>query len=105
MKLYGVKKAVGLYQSIQVKPWYMPQWSGNIMVDTDSGEVWCDIFDNKNSWKEYNDKAIKSITNSEYRFQLGYTDVNMKNVRKIAKIIIEKAGQKNDDTMDCTYSS
>lgn len=49
-KLTGIKKAVGEYNN----------WQGHaeIMLDKESGKVWCDVFASGQEWKNYHDENV-----------------------------------------------
>lgn len=62
IKITGLKKSVGDYQSLNAGGHYSP-WYGKLMLDRDTGELWTDSFYNigHNQWKEYHDKSIIDI--------------------------------------------
>ena len=88
-KITGIKKAVGRYQSIKIKPWYMPKFYGVIMIDIETSEVWCNIFLDSNTWKHYVKKSIRCINRSDEWNLSGYSDVNMKNIKRVADEMVK----------------
>jgi len=52
-KLIGIKKAVGDYNN----------WQGHaeIMIDTETGEIWCNVYASGNEWTTYEVKTVKRL--------------------------------------------
>jgi len=46
----GIKQAVGHFNN--------HQGHAEIMLDKESGKVWCDVFASGNEWKEYHDHSV-----------------------------------------------
>ena len=63
IKIYGHKKAIGEY-----KNWLSRAWGNKakIMLDLETGHVWCDAFTSCNEWIEYHDSNV--ICLSDYIF-------------------------------------
>lgn len=80
MKITGLKKAVGDYKRANAGGPYSPLY-GNLMFDSDTGEVWTDTFCDlgHNSWKEYQSDSIVCISKPLER--MGFL-VTMENVKK-----------------------
>ena len=80
MKINGLKKAVGDYQSLNREGGFSP-WYGELMYDTETGEIWTDEFYSigHNTWREYHSKTIVNLGE-----MMGEKDiaVNMKNVKE-----------------------
>jgi len=49
----GIKQAVGHFNN--------HQGHAEIMLDKESGKVWCDVFASGQEWKEYHDKNVVSL--------------------------------------------
>ena len=77
VKIHGIKKAVG-----EAKEWNNRSYGDatNVMLDTETGEVWTDIFTDCNTWKEYHKESIHSVT-GYIRMHHDNKEINMKNVK------------------------
>jgi hypothetical protein len=66
IKITGIKTAIGDYNN-----WINRDWRrvAKIMLDKSTGEIWCDCFSDRNTWKLYLDKDIVSL--SGYIFNYG----------------------------------
>ncbi len=74
MKLKGIKKAVGDFNN----------WQGHaeIMMNVETGEIWCDIFASGNEWKQYHSDTIFKVT-SKVRMDERDDRVTMKEIRQL----------------------
>ena len=61
IKVTGIKKAMGNYNQCD-------NWNryGLFYLDTKTGEVWCNVYNNCNTWDEYHDKDIICLNPWEY---------------------------------------
>ena len=83
MKITGIKKAVGEHNNwLNRSPFYR----ANIMLDTSTGEVWCDCFTSCNEWKEYHDSSIISLSRYMSDQSFWEADITMKNLKKYAEM-------------------
>ena len=87
MKITGIKKAVGIYNYAKSMGVYSPIYA-NIMLNRSTGKIWADEFcdSGRNSWVEYEDKAIISLSSI---LKARGIKVNMANVKAIAQQLIE----------------
>ena len=77
MKIKGLKKAVGDYNNwIKRNFGYYAQ----IMLDRETGEIWCDCFTSINQFIKYKSDAIVSISYFMEHYGL-IENVSMKNVK------------------------
>ena len=83
LKITGIKKAIGEY-----KNWLAQDWrrTANIMLDKSTGEIWTDCFLDCNSWNEYHNKNIISL--SKYIKERTEEPITMTILRKYAEIAI-----------------
>lgn len=88
-KLNGVKRAVG-----EAKKWEAQRFGyvANIMLDKETGEVWCDTFTSCNEWKNYHEDSIVSVTAQMNFTMADYDDlkINMKNVNRAAEELLNQ---------------
>ena len=77
VKIHGIKKAVG-----EAKEWNNRSYGyvTNVMLDTETGEVWTDVFIDCNTWKEYHKESIHSVTDYIV-MRHDNIEINMKNVK------------------------
>ena len=77
MKVKGIKKAVGEYNR-----WVNSGYGriADIMMDISNGEIWCDVFLSRNSWKVYHTEDVISITAIMFNYEIH--DVNQDNIKK-----------------------
>lgn len=77
MKVKGIKKAVGEYNR-----WIKSGYGrvADIMMDVSSGEIWCDTFLSRNSWKAYHSEDIIYITVIMSHY--GFHDVSQDSIKK-----------------------
>lgn len=83
IKITGIKKAIGEY-----KRWISEDYrrTGNFMLNVITGEVWVDCFVDVNSWKEYNDENIISL--SSYIIKNMEKQLTMLTLKKYAEMAI-----------------
>ena len=83
IKIVGVKKAVG-----EAKRWTEKRNGNiaNIMLDTETGKVWTDVFTDCNSYINYKTKSIKSVGRLLMENSL---EMTMKNVKEVCLELLE----------------
>lgn len=59
VKITGIKSAIGDYNNWIDRDW---RHSADIMIDLSDGQIWTDIFTDRNSWKEYHSNSIISLS-------------------------------------------
>ena len=59
VKITGIKSAIGDFNK-----WLAYDWrrSANIMIDKSNGKIWTDTFIDRNSWNDYHDNDIVSLS-------------------------------------------
>lgn len=75
MKVKGIKKAVG-----ERNDWLMRSRGhiAKIMMDIESGHVWCDCFLDGNSWVEYPEESVECVNDLCYKYELPITMMGIK---------------------------
>lgn len=86
VKITGIKSAIGDYNN-----WINRDWrhSANIMIDLSTGEIWTDIFTDRNSWKEYHSNSIISL--SSYITERIDKKLTMELLKEYATNLLSKA--------------
>lgn len=64
-------------------------YCATIMLDRDTGEVWCDTFIDSNSWEEYYDPAIANL-GIEIAMRCGEPTTNAAVIKKYAEILCKE---------------
>ena len=75
MKIKGIKKAIG-----ERKDWLRRGYGhiAKIMIDLESGYVWCDCFLDGNSWAEYPEESVECINDLCYEYEMPITMTGIK---------------------------
>lgn len=87
IKITGIKKAVGEY-----KDWLSRdnRHTATIMLDKGTGDVWTDCFIDCNSWKEYHDSDIISLSRYIGERNEDRQPITMALIREYAQMAMEK---------------
>ena len=59
-----------------------------MMIDTEDGDIWLDVFISENNWKVYKSKTIQSL-HTEYGNEEGYVDDAIRILLKAGWTIID----------------
>lgn len=86
MKITGYEKALKEYREWKSID---RRYCASIMLDRDTGKVWCDTFLDCNSWAQYDDPAIINI-GVEIAMRKSDFTVNATIVKEVAEILCDE---------------
>lgn len=97
---YKIKKEIKIMENAinEFNNW---QGKAKIMIDLEDFEIWTDVFDNDNSWKEYHSPYVKMIVAKDNLYGRNNKVTKEELASKIARI---KELVKESDLDDIIYS-
>jgi len=81
IKFTGVKAAVGQFNG----------WQGHaeIMLNRESGKVWCDVFANGQEWIEYSEEVSRLMSKSTVRMDERDDKTSMREINERAEVMMK----------------